>query len=54
MIYGLHALKAQQDALEFATTLGCLKHSMPRDFSRFTADDVNALLAGDGSGRIQR
>jgi 2-dehydro-3-deoxygluconokinase len=54
LIYGLRALEAQQDALEFATALGCLKHSMPGDFSRFTVDDVNALLAGDGSGRIQR
>lgn len=54
LIYGLHAHKTQQDALEFATALGCLKHSMPGDFSRFTVDDVNALLAGDGSGRIQR
>jgi 2-dehydro-3-deoxygluconokinase len=54
LIYGLRALEAQQDALEFATALGCLKHSVPGDFSRFTVADVNALLAGDGSGRIQR
>jgi 2-dehydro-3-deoxygluconokinase len=32
----------------------CLKHSQQGDFSRSTADEVNALLKGDGSGRVQR
>jgi 2-dehydro-3-deoxygluconokinase len=32
----------------------CLKHSLPGDFSRTTVDEVNALLKGGGSGRVQR
>jgi 2-dehydro-3-deoxygluconokinase len=32
----------------------CLKHSIPGDFNRFTLDEVNALLKGGGSGRVQR
>jgi 2-dehydro-3-deoxygluconokinase len=54
LIYGLNALGSKQEALEFATAASCLKHSLPGDFSRFTVDEVNALLKGDGSGRVQR
>ena len=43
-----------EEALEFAVATSCLKHSQQGDFSRSTADEVNALLKGDGSGRVQR
>jgi 2-dehydro-3-deoxygluconokinase len=43
-----------QSALEFAVAASCLKHSIPGDFNRFTADDVEALMKGGGSGRVQR
>jgi 2-dehydro-3-deoxygluconokinase len=54
LIYGLMALSTPLDALEFAVAASCLKHSIPGDFNRFTVDEVNALLEGGGSGRVQR
>jgi 2-dehydro-3-deoxygluconokinase len=54
LIYGLTYLKNDRDALEFAVAASALKHSIPGDFSRFTAAEVKALVAGGGSGRIQR
>lgn len=54
LIYGLTTLGTRQDALEFAVAASCLKHSIPGDFNRFTVDEVNALLKGGGSGRVQR
>jgi 2-dehydro-3-deoxygluconokinase len=54
LIYGLQYLPTHQEALEFAVAASCLKHSIPGDFSRFSADEVKALLKGGGSGRVQR
>lgn len=41
-------------ALEFATAASCLKHSIPGDFNLSCSDEVEALLGGNTSGRIQR
>jgi 2-dehydro-3-deoxygluconokinase len=54
LIYGLLELPTHQEALEFAVAASCLKHSVPGDFNRLTADEVNALLKSGGSGRVQR
>jgi 2-dehydro-3-deoxygluconokinase len=54
LIYGLQSLASRQDALEFAVAASCLKHSIPGDFNRTTVDEVNALLKGGGSGRVER
>ena len=54
LIYGLQHLPTHKDALEFAVAASCLKHSISGDFHRCSVDDVEALLKGDGSGRIQR
>jgi 2-dehydro-3-deoxygluconokinase len=54
LIYGLLTLPTHRDALEFAVAASCLKHSIPGDFFRFTADEVQALIKGGGSGRVQR
>jgi 2-dehydro-3-deoxygluconokinase len=54
LIYGLLNLPSHQDALEFAVAASCLKHSIPGDFNRFTADEVNQLIKSGGSGRVQR
>ncbi|MGA9813948.1 MAG: sugar kinase [Terriglobales bacterium] len=54
LIYGFQMLPTHQEALEFAVATSCLKHSQLGDFSRSTVDEVNALLKGDGSGRVQR
>ncbi len=54
LIFGLQTLPTHQEALEFAVAASCLKHSQQGDFSRSTAEEVHALLKGDGSGRVQR
>jgi len=54
LIYGLSALGSHEEALEFAVASSCLKHSIPGDFNRFTAEEVHALIKGGGSGRVQR
>ncbi len=54
LIYGLLSLPTHAEALEFAVAASCLKHSIPGDFNRFTVDEVNALVKGGGSGRVQR
>ncbi|HEY7210436.1 MAG TPA: sugar kinase [Bryobacteraceae bacterium] len=54
LIYGFLQLSSDREALEFAVAASALKHSIPGDFSRFTAAEVKALVAGGGSGRIQR
>jgi len=32
----------------------CLKHSLPGDYNRFSADEIKALMKGGGSGRVER
>jgi 2-dehydro-3-deoxygluconokinase len=54
LICGLLKLAGHREALEFAVAASCLKHSIPGDFNRFSADEVNQLLKGGGSGRVQR
>ncbi|MFZ3214722.1 MAG: sugar kinase [Candidatus Acidiferrales bacterium] len=54
LIYGLQKLATHEEALEFAVAAGCLKHSIPGDFHRCSVEEVEALLRGDGSGRVQR
>ena len=54
LIHGLIAFKDDARALEFATAASCLKHSISGDFNRVSVAEVEALLAGDASGRVQR
>lgn len=55
LIYGLRAHAGDdQRALEFAVAASCLKHSVLGDINRVTVSEVEALMQGDGSGRVQR
>jgi 2-dehydro-3-deoxygluconokinase len=54
LIYGWQQLRSHEAALEFAVAASCLKHSIPGDFNRCTIAEVETLLGGDGSGRVQR
>ena len=54
LIYGLTQLGSPAEALEFAVAASCLKHSIPGDFNRFSAEEVQDLLKSGGSGRVQR
>ena len=54
LICGLNAYDDRQQSLEFAVAASCLKHSIPGDFNRVSVAEVEKLMAGDGSGRVQR
>ena len=54
LIYGLNKYENKQQALEFAVAAGCLKHSIMGDFNRVSISEVEKLMAGDQSGRVQR
>ena len=54
LIYGLTHLAAPAEALEFAAAASALKHSIPGDFNRVSAADVEALMKSSGSGRVER
>ena len=54
LIHALAGKKSPQDAIEFAVAASCLKHSISGDFNLVKLAEVEALLAGDGSGRVQR
>jgi 2-dehydro-3-deoxygluconokinase len=43
-----------QQVIEFAAAASCLKHSIVGDYNRVSRAEVEALLQGDGSGRVQR
>jgi Sugar kinases, ribokinase family len=54
LIYSLVKGKAPQEAIEFAVAASCLKHSIPGDYNYIRLNEVETLLAGDASGRVQR
>jgi 2-dehydro-3-deoxygluconokinase len=54
LIYGLLNHKDDMAALEFAVAASCLKHSIPGDFNRVSVSEVEALVKGEASGRVQR
>lgn len=54
LIYGLNHYASYRDALEFAVAASCLKHSIIGDFNRVSVSDVEKLMGGDGTGRVQR
>ncbi len=41
-------------ALEFAVAASALKHTIPGDWNLVSRSEVNRLVAGDGTGRVQR
>ncbi len=54
LLYGLNNYESRQQALEFAVSASCLKHSIDGDFNRVNVDEVEKLMGGDGTGRVQR
>jgi 2-dehydro-3-deoxygluconokinase len=54
LIHGLTSGMSDREALEFAVAASCLKHSIPGDMNFCSVEEVRQLMAGDGSGRIQR
>jgi 2-dehydro-3-deoxygluconokinase len=55
LIYGLISYPSDdQRALNFATAASCLKHTIYGDFNLSTVSEVENLMKGDGSGRVNR
>lgn len=54
LIYGLNTYDTEQEALEFAVAASCLKHTIPGDYNRVSVSEVENLMKGSGSGRVQR
>lgn len=54
LIYALSSCYEPQKAIEFAVSASCLKHTIEHDFNEVTVEEVEKLMSGDGSGRVQR
>ncbi|MGB5630469.1 MAG: PfkB family carbohydrate kinase, partial [Woeseiaceae bacterium] len=54
LIAGLNLHDKRQASLEFAVAASCLKHSIQGDFNRVSVPEVEHLMGGDASGRVQR
>jgi 2-dehydro-3-deoxygluconokinase len=54
LIYGLLSGFPAGQALEFAAAASCLKHTIHGDFNLVSVPEVEHLLGGDASGRVQR
>ncbi|MBU3145377.1 sugar kinase [Clostridium sp. CF012] len=54
LIYGLTSGLSSQDSLEYAVAASCLKHSVEGDFNLVSKEEVETLMNGDASGRVQR
>jgi 2-dehydro-3-deoxygluconokinase len=54
LIYGLLRKDDTREALEFAVAASCLKQTIPGDFNLVSAGEVEKLVSGSGSGRVER
>ncbi|MDH7484915.1 MAG: sugar kinase [Anaerolineae bacterium] len=54
LIYAFLQGMSDQAALEFAVAASCLKHSIPGDYNRVSVAEVESLMRGEASGRVQR
>ena len=54
LIHGLLKYKDQGKALEFAVADSALKHTIPGDYNCVSEKEVETLMGGDASGRVQR
>ena len=55
LIYGFITYPGNDSrALDFATAASCLKHTVYGDYNRVTVQEVETLMAGDASGRVNR
>ena len=54
LICGLLDGKNMGDALEFAVAASALKHTIPGDYNLISREEVETLVGGDASGRVQR
>jgi 2-dehydro-3-deoxygluconokinase len=53
-IYGLVTGMKMPEAAEFGVAASALKHTIPGDLNHATLSEVQGLMGGDASGRVQR
>lgn len=54
LIYACLQNLEPQEGIDFAVAASCLKHSVEGDFNQVTVEEVQKLMNGDASGRVQR
>jgi len=54
LIYAMRRGDSDEKALSFAVAASCLKHSIEGDYNMVSLAEVEALVGGDASGRVQR
>ncbi len=54
LIFGLNSNADEMTALEFAVAASCLKHTILGDYNRVSVSEVESLMKGSGTGRVQR
>ena len=54
LIYGLMNGFDSQHTIEYAAAASCLKQTMEMDFSLSTAAEVEKLVGGNATGRVER
>jgi len=54
LIYGLLTYEDKQNAINFAVAASALKHSIMGDFNLVSVGEVEKLMGGDASGRVNR
>jgi 2-dehydro-3-deoxygluconokinase len=54
LIFGLLTNRGSDASLKFAVAASALKQTIPGDFNRVSVAEVEGLVAGDASGRVQR
>ncbi len=54
LIYGLNTYASSEEALEFAAAASCLSHTISGDYNRVSLSEIDLLVSGNGSGRVQR
>ncbi len=54
LIYALSNGYDNQGVIEFAVAASALKHTIEHDFNEVTVKEVENLMKGDGTGRVQR
>jgi len=54
LIHGLLSYESMNQALEFAVAASALKHTIKGDMNLVSEEEVNSLVHGNQSGRVQR
>jgi 2-dehydro-3-deoxygluconokinase len=54
LIFGLLKGRGSGASLRFAVAASALKQTIPGDFNRVSVAEVDRLVEGDASGRVQR